>query len=170
MRATIAARSMPISRRAAASASPRPAAAAAPVCRRTRSAQVVGAHARVGEHPAGQARVVREQGEQQVLGADRPGPRFGFPSARRDHVARPVGEPFEHHISQDGFRGRPPACFLCTACRLTPSTSAISCQDQPVAGRCRPARPRAARAGAARGRRAARPGVRAAGCRGEFVA
>src|SRR5690606_23574984 len=39
-----------------------------------------------------------------------------------DGRAGPSGEPFEHQ--------RLPY-FLCTACRLTPSSAAISCQDQP---------------------------------------
>src|SRR5690606_8501204 len=39
-----------------------------------------------------------------------------------DDPARGLGESFEHQ--------RLP-CFLCTACLVTPSSSAISCQDQP---------------------------------------
>src|SRR5215210_8388091 len=51
-----------------------------------------------------------------------------------------IGEPVEHHAPLPFLFGGSPgylslirlACFLCTACLLTPSTSAIRAQDHPA--------------------------------------
>src|SRR5437763_1901316 len=47
----------------------------------------------------------------------------------RDRILRPGGEPLEHRYL--AFLPRRPPCFLCTACRLTPSTPPICSHDQP---------------------------------------
>src|SRR5258705_4110499 len=48
----------------------------------------------------------------------------GLLAGAHDHLTCLCTEPLEHQRSR-------PACFLCTACLLTPSASAISCHDQP---------------------------------------
>src|SRR5262249_21110448 len=78
------------------------------------------------------------QRQQQVLGADVAGIEpAGLLLGDGDGVPRALGEALEHQprLLRRGRSfatpaGRPP-CFLCTACRLTPSTSAICCHDQP---------------------------------------
>src|SRR4029453_11499078 len=49
----------------------------------------------------------------------------------RDDRSRLRGEALEHGYFLRARR-RPRACFLCTAWRLTPSSSAISCHDHPM--------------------------------------
>src|SRR4051794_32673373 len=74
--------------------------------------------------PAG----VAAEREQQVDRLDALGPQVAcLLLGVHDDPAGLLGEPLEH--AQRSFLLR--ACFLCTACRLTPRASAICCHDQP---------------------------------------
>ena len=85
------------------------------------------------EHLAGPA-AGGGDAEQQVLGADAAAPSAALAAATTASRA-PSAEPLEHQRSLRRSSRRPP-CFLCTACLLTPSVSAICCHDQPARGRC----------------------------------
>src|SRR5690606_16137319 len=86
------------------------------------------------EHAAGDGVGRGEHGEQEVLGADvvvvEPAG-LGLGAGR--HLPGRLGEPLEHRQSSAFPRKMPRlvAYFLCTACRVTPSRFAISCQVQP---------------------------------------
>ena len=113
-------RSMPIAASAAAS---RP----SPARRARRAARRGRARARPARPPPCRGRGQREQ---QVLGADRLRAQLaGLLVRQHDHLAGLLREALEHQPRRPRIRREP--CFLCTACLLTPSTSAICCQLQP---------------------------------------
>src|SRR5262249_60020030 len=106
----------------------------------------------------GRARQARQQGppaEPVPAGA------HGLVPGTQHHAPRVLGEPLEHPVSplsglalsQPGESR--PACFLCTACLLTPRKKAISAHDQPCA-RALPTSSVSSRSASSRSARAAR--------------
>src|SRR5688572_2198402 len=84
-----------------------------------------------GEHPRAGAGAARHA-EQHLRRADlRTADRARLVLRPLDRLARSSREPLEHHRSLRASSLRPPPCFLWTACLLTPSASAICCQDHP---------------------------------------
>ncbi len=156
MRRTTSSRSMPIACSAAASS------ASSPSTYSSRQPVELGARGRRARRPGRPAPASRGSPRR------RAGPQAGARAGSRPAVASRaserrllhdvtgrLGEPLEHVPPLPQRR----PCFLCTACLLTPSTSAISCQDQPwararrtwVSSRCsssRPQRPHRPQAGA----------------------
>src|SRR5918996_437062 len=103
--------------------------------------QRLGRNTHAGQHSDGPAVRVTKYPKQEVLVTERvvtkhPGLIEGSLHAR----ARSIGEAGEHHLPQPFLPGGLPgylslillACFLCTACLLTPKTSAILAQDHPA--------------------------------------